>query len=85
MAEEATSREPAGLEELVPEKESIFPGVINEDSYLYINDNAPCFVDKDSYDNNKTQVGESPPTEDKDEDSNLMVTHAVARHSVELL
>ena len=83
MAEEATSREPAGLE-LVPEKESTFPGVTNEDSYLYISDNAPCFVDEDSYDNKTTQVGESPPTEDHDEDSNLMVTHTVARHSVKL-
>ena len=58
MAEGATSRDPAGVE-LVRGKESNFPGITNEDSYLDINDNVPCFVEKDSYNNKTTQMGES--------------------------
>ena len=86
------SREPA--EVVVPEQQSTFPGVMNGDSYLHINDDAPCFAGKDSYDNDdiveeiaskRTQVEQSPATEDDEEDGKLMATHAVARCLVQLL
>ena len=79
-----TGGKPPGQEErLVPEEESALPEVTNEDSYLHIDDDAPCFADEDSYDDDITEevvskrarVEESLAAEDDDEeDSELMVT-----------
>ena len=95
-ADEATGGEPPGQEEqLVPEEESALPEVTNGDSYLHIYDDAPCFTDEDSYDDDdimeevvskRARVEESLAAEDDDEeDGEPMVTHAAARHSVQLL
>ena len=88
------SGEPAGIEELVvPEQQSTLPGVTNRDSYLHINDDVPYFAGKDSYDNNdiveeiaskRTQVEQSPATED-DEEGKPMASNTIARCSVQLL
>ena len=59
------------------EKENALPGGMNEDSYVHIDDDAPCFADEHSYDNNntveetaskRTQVEESLAAEDSDEE-----------------
>ena len=95
-ADEATGGEPPGQEEqLVPEEESALPEVTNGDSYLHIDDDAPCFTDEDSYDNDdiveevvskRARVEESLAAEDNDEeDGEPMVTHTAARRSVQLL
>ena len=76
------------------EEESTLLGVMNEDSYLHIDDNRLCFADDDSYNNDniveetiskRTQVEESSDTDDDYEDSELMVSHAIARCSVQFL
>ena len=94
-ADEATGGEPPGQEEqLVPEEESALPEVTNGDSYLHIDDDAPCFTDQDSYDDDiveevvgkRARVKESLAAEDDDEeDGEPMVTHTAARCSVQLL
>ena len=87
------SGEPAGLEEelVFPEQQSALAGVTNGDSCLYIDEDMLCFSDKDSYDNddiveetasNRTRMEQSPAAEDDDEDSEPVVTHAIARCSV---
>ena len=84
----------AWLEEefVVPKEESTLSRVLNGDSYFHIDDDALCFADEDSYDNDdiveeiaskRTQVEKRWVDEDDDEeDSKLMVTHAIARCSV---
>ena len=68
----------------MPEDESALPEVTNGDSYLHIDD-APCFADEDSYDDDiakevvskRARVEESLATEDDDEeDSEPMVTRS---------
>ena len=70
------------------------PEVTNGDSYLHIDDDAPSFADKDSYDDDniveevvskRAQVEESLTAKDDDEDGEPMMTHTAARHSVQLL
>ena len=70
----------------MPEEESALPEVTNGDSYLHIDDDAPCFADKDSYDDDdiaeevvskRAWVEESLAAEDDDEeDSEPMVTRS---------
>ena len=69
----------------MPEEESALPEVTNGDSYLHIDDDAPCFADEDSYDDDdiaeevvskRARVEESLAAEDDDEDSEPMVTHS---------
>ena len=42
-----------GLEEevVVPEQHSTLPGIMNGDSYIHVDDDAPCFASKDSHEN----------------------------------
>ena len=79
------SGEPAGLEEelVVAEQQSALPGVTNGDSYLHIDDDAPCLAGKDSYDNDDTveeiaskrkRVEQSPSAEDDEKDGEPMAT-----------
>ena len=69
----------------MPEEESALPEVTNGDSYLHIDDDVPCFADKDSYDDDITEevvskrarVEESLAAEDDDEeDSKPMMTRS---------
>ena len=78
----------------MPEEESTLPEIPNGDSYSRINDDAPCFADKDNYNHNniveeivskRSQI-ECPVAKDNDEEvSEPMVTYTAARHSVQLL
>ena len=88
------SEDSAGLEQelVIPEQQSTLPGITNRDSYIHIDDDAPCFAAEDSYDNNniveeiaskRTRVEQSPTAEDDKEDGELMATHA--RWLVQLL
>lgn len=80
-SKEATSREPAELEE-----ESALLEIMNEDSYYDINDNVLCLQNWYSYIveeivSKRSQM-EHPVTKDNDEeDSEPMVTYTAARHS----
>ena len=57
-----------------------------EESYLHLDDNALCFADEKSYDDDNSKVGGSSATEDDgEENSKPMVTLAAARCSVQLL
>ena len=74
-----------------PEDQPAWPEVINSDSYLHIDDEAPCHTDNDSiedeiveaFKSKKLQQQDDP--EDDDEPGDPRVTHAAARHSVQLL
>ena len=69
----------------MPEEESTLLDITNGNSYSHINDDAPCFADKDNYDHNniveeivskRSQI-ECPVAKDNDEeDSEPMVTYS---------
>ena len=82
--------EDQSMEELEDQPPAL-PEVINSESYLQIDDSAPCYTEDDGIEDEIVEAlrtKTSPQQDDdnlEDEPSVARVTHAAARHSVQLL